>query len=222
MKVVIMGAGGFGREVLDIIFACNQRGAGFEMEGWIIDPEYGKPGEIINGKPVLGGMDWLAGKAGKVLGVLAVGLPHVRRKFVKIAQDEYGIEFTNVIHPTAEISPSASIGVGVVMASHCILTPQAQVKSFTQLNMHSIVAHDSIMGDYSTLAMGVHVPGNICVEEGCYLGSGVSMVPPLKIGRWSVVGAGSVLLKDVPPNSVVVGNPGKVVKKRDEGWQEVV
>ena len=53
----------------------------------------------------------------------------------------------------------------------------------------------------------------ITIEEGCWLGGGVIVLPGVKIGKGSVIGAGSVVTKDIPENVVAVGNPCRVLRK---------
>jgi sugar O-acyltransferase (sialic acid O-acetyltransferase NeuD family) len=206
LDLAILGTGGFAREVADILEA-----EGRELRGWIVDAKYGSPGQIVNGKPILGGMDYLKKFSKQIAAVLGVGSPVLRKTWVE-ELIPFGVEIVGAIHPSVKISRWSKIGKGVVMAAGCLITPNAEVQDFCQLNMHCIVAHDTVMKKYATLGMGVHLPGNVVVEEGAYLGSGVSIVPPRNIGRWSTVGAGTVLIQDVPEFATVVGNPGRVVK----------
>ncbi|MHB1116083.1 acyltransferase [Sideroxydans sp.] len=60
-----------------------------------------------------------------------------------------------------------------------------------------------------------HVPEgrrDIIIEEGCYIGSGAIIVGPVMIGNHSVIGAGAVVTRDVPPQTFVAGVPAKVVR----------
>jgi serine acetyltransferase len=86
------------------------------------------------------------------------------------------------------------------------------------VNLACTVGHDAVLEDYATLAPGVHVSGHVVVEEGAYVGTGANVVERLRIGRWSVVGAGSTVLANVPANTTAVGIPARVIKTRDDGW----
>jgi acetyltransferase-like isoleucine patch superfamily enzyme len=72
--------------------------------------------------------------------------------------------------------------------------------------------------DFVTMAPGVHVSGNVCLGEGCYVGTGANIIDKKRLGKWSIVGAGSMIISDVPANSTVVGVPAKVIKMREDGW----
>jgi acetyltransferase-like isoleucine patch superfamily enzyme len=58
--------------------------------------------------------------------------------------------------------------------------------------------------------------GKIEIKDNCFIGNGSIILPNVTIGENSVVGAGSVVTKDVPPNTVVAGNPAKPIKSVQE------
>jgi acetyltransferase-like isoleucine patch superfamily enzyme len=76
-----------------------------------------------------------------------------------------------------------------------------------------------VIGDYVTFAPRVHCNGNVHIEDHAYIGTGAILrqgTPdkPLIIGRGAVVGMGAVVTKDVAPNTVVVGNPAKILERK--------
>lgn len=215
-RVAIIGAGGSARDVLDVFDAVNVVKPTYEIVGFIVDPEYGNPGEIVNGKPILGDFDWLA-KNNDVFCLCAIGAPEQRLKLVRRARDA-GAKFCTVIHPSVIRSQWVEIGEGTVIAAGSILTNRIRIGDHVHLNLDCTIAHDVVLSDFVTLAPGVHVSGNILLEEGCYIGTGANIIEKRRVGAWSVVGAGSTITKDVPPNTTVVGVPGKVIKTRPEGW----
>jgi len=214
-KIVILGCGGFGRDVLDVVLAEGI----YEVVGWIVDPKYASIGTIINEHLILGGFDWLEGKRDKVKAISAGGSSELRRSFAKSCS-KYGISFATTIHPSASISRWATIGEGVIISEYCTVRCQGSIGNFCAMNINSVIGHDGVMEDYSTLAMGVKVTGNCIIKEGAYIGSGVTFVGAKTVGRWTHVGAGTVVTMDVPDNATVVGVPSKVVKMREEGWYE--
>jgi len=217
--VAIIGAGGFAREVLDIFDAVNQDKPQYEVLGYIVDPQFGSPGTVINGLPILGGFEWLSARAESVYVICGVGPSHHRFRLVKRAE-VLGCRFATIVHPTAVLTRWIQIGQGVVIAAGCILTNQIKLGNHVQVNLDCTIGHDATLGNFVTLAPGVHVSGNVTIEEGAYVGTGANIIEKLKIGRWSIVGAGSVIVKDVPPNTTVVGVPAKVIKEHEEGWHQ--
>lgn len=217
MKIVILGAGGSARETVDVLLNRIDYLTNCDIVGMVVDDAYYLSNTFINGIP-LQNWDWLEKQKDEVFCVPAVGAPEIRKYLVEKAE-RLGCKFVSAIHRTVEISESAQVGKGEVICGHSILTSNCKVGDFCQINMHSIVAHDTILGDFVTLGIGVHLPGKVKVGEGSYIGSGVDVVQPRLIGEWSRVGAGAVLIEDVPSNSTVVGNPGRVVRQREKGWQ---
>lgn len=215
--VVIIGAGGFAREVLDIIDAVNAEKPQYEVLGYIVDSQYGLPGTMINDKPILGGYDWLQQRSEDIMVICGVGSPQDRYKLVKRAE-VMGCRFFSVVHPTAILTRWVQVGQGTVITAGCILTNQIRIGDHVQVNLDCTIGHDAILGNFVTLAPGVHISGNVVLAEGTYVGTGANIIEKLRIGRWSIVGAGSTVLKDVPANTTVVGVPAKVIKQRDEGW----
>lgn len=216
-KVVIIGAGGFAREVLDIFNAINDVEKRFDVVGFIVDLQFGKAGTYVNGKPILGGFDWLAKNARNVKAICGVGASEHRFGLVKRAE-ETGVCFCNAIHPRAVLTNWINIGCGTVVTAGCTLTNQIELGSHVHLNLNCTIGHDAVVEDFVTLAPGVNVSGRVVLRQGCYVGTGANIIEDREIGAWSIVGAGTTIVKDVPGNVTVVGSPGKVIKTRLEGW----
>lgn len=217
-KVVILGAGGFAREVVDVIDAINHEEQTFEVLGYVVDPQYGSPGTIVNDKPILGDFEWLAARAGELYTICGVGASHHRYQLVKRAE-EMGCRFCSIIHPSAILTRWVKIGDGVVVTAGCILSNQIRIGNHVLVNLGCTIGHDAVLEDFVSLAPGVRVSGTVLLEEGAYVGTGASIIEKRAIGAWSLVGAGSVVIEDVPANTTVVGNPAKVIKEREAGWQ---
>jgi sugar O-acyltransferase (sialic acid O-acetyltransferase NeuD family) len=216
-KVVIIGAGGFGREVLDIIDACNEMEDTYEPLGFVVDPQYGAAGVMINEKPILGSFDWLEKHAHEILVTCGVGPSHLRYQLVQRAR-ALNCRFVNMIHPSAIMTRWITLGQGVVITAGCILTNQIQIGDHVHVNLDCTVGHNAVLQDFVTLSPGVHVSGNVTLQTGCYVGTGANIIEKLTLGEWSIVGAGSAIVGNVPANSTVVGIPGKVIKERQPGW----
>jgi len=216
-KIAIIGAGGFAREVLDIFEEINGRSPTYDVLGFIVDPVYGTPGTLVNDRPILGGFEWLADHRTEVSAVCGVGAPEHRRRLIARAR-ETGVRFANVIHPSVITTRWNFLGEGSIIAAGCILTNRIRIGDHVQVNLDCTIGHDAVLENFVTLAPGVHVSGDVVLEEGCSLGTGSVVIEKKKIGAWSIVGAGSAIVQDVPKNTTVVGIPGKVIKTRPEGW----
>jgi acetyltransferase EpsM len=97
--------------------------------------------------------------------------------------------------------------------------PDAVINSNSHIGKHSIIntnatiEHDCILKDFTHVSPGCSISGNVTIGEGSHVGTGACIIPGIKIGKWCIIGAGCVVIKDVPDYSVVVGNPGKIIKK---------
>jgi sugar O-acyltransferase (sialic acid O-acetyltransferase NeuD family) len=218
-KVVILGAGGFAREVLDIFMAQNAVSPQYEILGFIDEnPDHWNI--MLNGYPVLGGFDWFDTQDKADIRVICgVGNPAVRRKLVQKASN-LGLHFCSVIHPTAVLTPFVELGEGVVVTAGCIFTNRIKVGNHVHVNLDCTIGHDVIIEDFCTIAPGVHVSGNVRIKTGCDIGTGTVIIQGITIGEWSIVGAGAVVTKDIPANTTAVGIPAKVIKERETGWYE--
>lgn len=215
--VAIIGAGGFAREVLDVFDAVAADGGSFNVLGFIVDAEYGAPGTEINGKPILGGFDWVAKHGSTVRLICGVGAPQHRIKLVRRAEANGG-RFVSVVHPNVTMTRWIEMGEGVVITAGCVLTNQIRIGHHVHLNLLTTVGHDAVLGDFATTAPGVNLSGNVSLGEGAYIGTGANVIEKTTVGAWSIVGAGATVIKDVPPNTTCVGSPAKVIKERPDGW----
>jgi sugar O-acyltransferase (sialic acid O-acetyltransferase NeuD family) len=216
-KVVIIGTGGFGREVLDVLEAVNEVKPTYEILGFVTEPGYQSPGTIINDIPVLGHFDWLEANREKVKAICGIGAPAVRRRLILKAK-EIGTSFFSVIHPRAILTRWVTLGIGTIITAGCILTSNIKIGHHVHLNLDCTVGHDVVIHNYVTVSPGVHVSGNVTLEEGSFIGTGANLIEGKTIGEWSVVGAGSVVVKDIPANSTAVGIPAKPIKTKSAGW----
>lgn len=73
--------------------------------------------------------------------------------------------------------------------------------------------HDCIVGKFVTIAPNAVLLGKVVVGEGSYIGANSTILPNELLGEYSIIGAGAVITKDVPPFSIVAGNPAKIIKQ---------
>lgn len=203
--------------MLDIFDAENQVAPRVDVLGWLVDAAYGAPGTLVRGKPILGDLDWLAGRADAVRVICAVGEPGLRRRLVARAAG-HGVRFCTAIHPRAVLTAHVALGAGVVIAAGAVLTSDIRLGDHVHINTGCTISHDVVLEDFATLAPGVNVTGGAIIGAGALLGAGATVLPRLRVGAWSIVGASCAVTADVPPDSTMVGVPGRVVRQRSAGW----
>jgi sugar O-acyltransferase (sialic acid O-acetyltransferase NeuD family) len=218
VPIVIFGPGGLGHEVLTIILAQNKVAPTWDLQGFLIDPEYSAPAEI-HGFPVLGGLDWLKSRP-EVKVVIGVGAPADRRRIAERISRECGNRFATIIHPRAWLGEEVTYGEGVVIHAGALISIDITIGDHAVLNLGSIVGHNTVIEPYSVISPGAHLSGHVHIEEGVDLGSGAVVLQEIRIGRGTVVGAGSCVTKDLPQDCVAVGVPAKPIKTRVPGWDD--
>jgi len=204
-KIVVLGAGGHGRVVLDILAAAGER----QVIGFL-DNNPALAGRRIDGLPVLGDVGLLAKlRAEATLGaIVAIGDNGVRRAFVRMIE-EHEIPLINAIHPSAQIAATARLGSNVVIAAGCCVCAHAQIGDSVILNTGCIVDHECMIGTAAHICPGARLAGHVTVESGAFVGIGATIIQNVRIGFESIVGAGAVVLEDVAPMSTVVGVPAR-------------
>jgi sugar O-acyltransferase (sialic acid O-acetyltransferase NeuD family) len=200
---------------VDAINAVSPR---FDMLGFIVDAQYGRAGDLVNEKPILGDFTWLA-RYSDVWVVCGIGASDLRRRMVLRAA-KLGVNFATLVHPEALLTKRISIGAGTVILARSSFSNNVRIGSHVHVSLHCTIGHDAVLDDFASLAPGCHISGNVHVMEGANLGTGANVIEKRTIGRWSIVGAGSTVVKDVPADSTVVGVPAQVIKERPSGWQE--
>lgn len=216
-RVAIIGAGGHAREVLDIFDALNAQAPAYDVLGWLVEPAHGTPGTLVRERPILGDLDWLAGRSAELSVVCALGDPALRHRLVARAR-QHGARFATAIHPRAVLSSRVNVGAGVVVAAGSVLTSDIRLGDHVHINTGCTVAHDVVMDDFATLSPGTHVAGGVTIGAGACIGTGASLTPRIRVGAWSIIGAGCAVVADVPPDSTVVGVPGRMIAQRAAGW----
>jgi acetyltransferase EpsM len=142
---------------------------------------------------------------------VAIGENQARRRVAeRLAED--GRRLVSVLHPHTALSPQALIGEGTIAVAGSVVNAGARVGRCVILNTLSSVGHDCVVEDYAQIAPGVNLGGGSVIEQGVFLGIGAKVAPLVRIGAWSVVGAGSVVLKSLPPRSFCYGTPARVVR----------
>lgn len=216
VRLVIIGAGAFAREIIDIIDAMNIAGAGIEIVGLVVDEAYLPSVSSIDDIPVLGELSVLNELQGIQL-ICAIGDPIARHRIVT-QMVQRGHDFVTLIHPSVIWGRHVSLGAGTVVTSGCILSNNIKIGNHCHLNPGVIVGHDCYIHDFVSLAPGARVSGYVEINEGSYIGTGANIIDRIVVGNWSIVGAGATVIRHVPANSTVVGVPAKPISYRPEDW----
>ena len=215
-SIAIFGAGGFGREVAFWIEDCQQAYNSMQAVCFV-DDDPAKQGTMQNGLPIIGlGAVRERFPQAKILS--GIGSPSLRQRLMEKAAAA-GFEFATMIHPRTELSRWVEIGPGAVICAGCKMTTNIVLGEHVQLNMDCTIGHDVVMGDYTTLAPGVHVSGYVHFGKRVYVGTGAVFVhgteaEPLIIEDDAVIGAGACVIRPVGAGTTVAVIPAKPLPRK--------
>ncbi len=204
--LVIVGSGGFAREVLDVVEAINAVEERWRFLGFLDDHKSEDALVTSRGAAILGPSQLLTELDCEY--VIAIADPAARERIDALATGA-GREAATLVHPGATVGSVNSISPGLVATAGSCVTTNVQIGRHVHLNLGSTVGHDVVLGPYVTINPGAHISGNVTLEDGVTIGTGASVIQGLKVGRRSFVGAGAVVTKDVGPGLVVIGIPAR-------------
>lgn len=207
-RVLILGAGGHGRVVLDILLAQRRTVVGF------LDNNPDIQGRRIDGLPVCGAIADLAHVVRRLeidAAIVAIGDNGTRRGLAREVEHA-GVPLLSAVHPSATLAHNARVGRNAVVAAGVVVCAHVQVGDSVILNTGCIVDHQTMIGEGVHVCPGVRIAGRVKVEPGAFIGIGATIVPKVTIGCESIIGAGSVVIEDVPSLATVVGVPARPIR----------
>ncbi|NOX62600.1 MAG: acetyltransferase [Chloroflexi bacterium] len=208
--VLIIGAGGHAQVVADILWRIYEDDASLRPIGYLDDNDALWEKRFLQ-LPVFGSLSLLSTISHDAI-VVAVGDNQTRRRlFARLS--EQGERFVVARHPRTVIAPDVQIGRGAMICAGVVVNPGSVIGENVILNTGCTIDHHNRIRAHVHIAPGAHLGGEVEVEEGAFVGIGATVTPRRRVGGWSVVGAGSVVLHDIPPNVTAVGVPARLLKK---------
>ena len=208
--LVILGASGNAREIIDLVRAINAGGSHWRVAA-ILDDDRHRWGQVLDGVRVAGPLE-AADAFGDAAFVLAVGSPTTYRlRPSLIGCLPADTAFATLVHPSAAVASNAAVGPGSVLFANTTVGVDAVVGAHVLVLANTVVSHDVVVGDCAGIASGVTITGGGRLGATCYIGAASSIAPGVSIGEEALVGMGSVVLRDVPPGVTVVGNPARIL-----------
>jgi sugar O-acyltransferase (sialic acid O-acetyltransferase NeuD family) len=210
MKLVALGANN--PQTIKIVNRLRSKNLNFKFLGFI-DNDKSKWNKDFYSYPVYGGMDKVQdlNKQGAFFCNL-ITRDCVTRYETSLSLLKHGAKLTNLIDPDVNLD-MVDIGVGNYIQEMVDLQAGVSIGNNSSIHLGSLVSHETTIGNSVFISVNANIAGLVTIEDGVFVGTGASIIPRLTIGKWSIVGAGAVVIEDVPPYSVVVGNPAKVIKK---------
>lgn len=209
MDIVIIGAGGFAREI-EALLPTFLPDSKHRLKGFL-GKDQGVPSENDLSDRLLGDPETYSPEPNDRF-VLAIGNMDARRRTVEALMSK-GAEFLTLVHPTAYVAPTAKLEPGVLIYPFACVSNNARLATAVKLNYYASVGHDTQLGKYCLLAPYATVNGFGILADEVYLSTHSTVAPQVNVGYASKVSANSAVMKDVPDNSLVFGVPGRVVPR---------
>lgn len=207
--IIILGSSGQAKEIVDILNENIRNGFSWNIIGYIAT-EKGNLGDEID---YLGSDDYLLNYEKEVNVVIAIGDGKIRKEITNKLIDKHNITFPNIISNNTSISENVDFGIGNIIQQGVIISTGVKFGDFNLVNLGSSISHESELRNFSTICPGVHIAGNVKVEDNVFIGIGTSIIQGIQVGTHSLIGAGTTIIHNVDDNVVVVGCPGKVIKR---------
>jgi sugar O-acyltransferase (sialic acid O-acetyltransferase NeuD family) len=212
--LILVGAGGTSRDVVWAVEGINAIQPRWRVLGFL-DDDPAKQGAVIHGYPVLGPIsaagDYPASRL--MVGIASYRNRQARRETVERLACP-AERFATIIAATASVSRHAHLGWGTAVLHNSIVAPDARLGNHVMVTQSCMIGHNAVLQDYVTLAAGVKVSGSARIDTGAYLGASSVIRDGKAIGKEALVGIGSVVLRDVPERTTVLGNPAAALGRR--------
>lgn len=209
-ELLILGSRIFAEEVADLVIQSDA----LALAGFVENQDRARCDAPLLSRPVHW-IDDVAALAATHLAVCAIGTNR-RRAFVEQVA-ELGFDFATVEHPSAQLSPTATIGCGCVLSAGVIVATQTQIGEQTIVNRGALIGHHTRIGRFVTVSPGANVAGCVTIGDGAYIGMGAIVLDRVSVGAGALVAAGALVTRDVPPRTQVMGVPARVVKEGVDG-----
>jgi sugar O-acyltransferase (sialic acid O-acetyltransferase NeuD family) len=207
MKSVILGAGLYG----EVYYSYLKNDSNYDIIGFL-DDDTSK--SILLDLPVFG-------KLRDFNIILDLGVKHVfcpigenaiRRELLSTAYHN-NLEIPNFIHSGSHVSKDAFIGKGIYVLPGAVIMPYTTINDFCMISMGTKIAHHTTLEEGSFVSTGANIGASIHVKENVFFGMGCTVMTGVKtVGSNSTIGAGAVVIRDVPDNAVMAGVPAKVIR----------
>ncbi|MDO5711731.1 MAG: acetyltransferase [Micrococcales bacterium] len=222
--LVIVGCGGFGREVHDVVDAINTAHAGksahpgdpvravaapsWELLGYVDDSPSQRNLELVDrrGARVLGGLDALEKLPRDVAYVIGIGSPRIKARIDARLGDRPAAV---LLHPTVSTGFDVRFGPGSVVCAGAVLTTNIRLGRHVHINLLCSIGHDVTLGDHVSINPLVAVSGDVDIEDRVMLGTHSAILQTLRVGADATVGGAALVVKDVPAGTVVKGVPAR-------------
>ena len=207
-QLILLGMGGFGREVAAWALDQFNHAGDNERVIWFCDDNVQE--DQAQRVRYLCALRELV-PVDNMLAVITINKPQIKRKICPELSNK-GLNWTNIIHPSAIVLPTASLGKGLVICPYAMVTDSTKIGDHVHINAHSSVGHDAVVADYASISCYCDITGNVKIGEGVFMGSGARVLPGCSVAADSVIGAGAIVHRSISKATTLFNFGTKKIK----------
>lgn len=164
-------------------------------------------------KPMITSLNWieLIMDMGITKALIMTTDKEQRLMHIKQAKNS-GIELISAIHPSALILEDAILHENLIIFARAVIGYRTELYPGVTVNTNSVIEHHNVVHACAIIDPGVKTAGNVLIGQCAHIHTGAVIIPKISIGENSIVGAGTVVIRDVPENVTVAGNPARIIK----------
>lgn len=211
-KIVLIGAGGFGREVAQMIEGLNRQEKRYELLGFLDDGAQFSRESLINGYRWLGPSSWILEHKDDIVCTCTIGLASTKARIQRELMAQ-GVQFETIMATTAGVARFSEIGAGCVLYWNVGVSVNCRIGDGVLLNDGVKLGHDVTVGDYTAIMPGTSISGSCVIGEEVNIGGHAFVIPGRKVGNKARIAAGSVVFTNVKAGTTVLGNPAHRMKE---------
>lgn len=204
--LLIIGAGDFGREVSWVAERINEQAPTWNLLGFV-DDNPAVQGQVIDGYPVLGTTDWLQSVETELYVVCSIGSGRVRKLVMDRVLRQKNLRPATLIDPSVIVGRNARVGEGSVVCAGSVLAISSALEAHAIVNLNCTIGHDTVLEPFCTVHPGSNLSGKVLVGACTDIGTGTKIIQGLRISSGCIIGAGSVVVKDITEPGTYVGVP---------------
>lgn len=204
-EIVIVGNGGFAHEVKFIIERINEVRQEWSFLGYI---------DQVKGKDVVGNDEFIRDRKSTLYVVIAIGNPRIRKQVLEKYRRNSYLVFPNIIDPSVILSDKIRIGEGNIICANTVITVEVEIGNFNIINLGCTVGHNAIIKDFCTINPVSSISGDVLLKGYSDIGTGVKIIQGLTVNENVIVGAGAVVVRDIPAGCTAVGVPARIIKEK--------
>ncbi|MBK1407231.1 acetyltransferase [Staphylococcus hominis] len=204
-SIFLIGNGGHAKVIKDIINQSEH----YTFKGYLDDNinKFYEENNIVYDR-----LDNISNYVNDHYFIISIGDNKVR-EIINIKLNLPSEQYPILVHPSSCIGSNVEIGNGTVVMANTVINADTVVGKHSIINTGAIVEHDNIISDFVHVSPNSTLTGGVSVGIKSQIGASATVIPQIRIGQNTIVGAGSTVVNDIGDNQIVVGTPAKPIRR---------